>query len=115
MATPSFLQQLGCDVTVLGGTADGRFEHTPEPLAENLTGLCDAVKRVGADVGFAQDPDADRLAVVDNDGRYIGEELTLALAADFVLATRKGPVVVNGSTSRATADIAARYGCDFSP
>ena len=113
VATPSFLQQLGCDVTVLGGTADGQFEHTPEPLAENLTSLCEAVRSAGADVGFAQDPDADRLAVVDNDGRYIGEELTLALAADFVLATRKGPVVVNGSTSRATADIAARYGCDF--
>lgn len=112
-ATPGFLQQLGCDVTVLGGTADGDFEHAPEPLAENLTGLCDAVREVGADVGFAQDPDADRLAIVDDNGRYIGEELTLALAADYVLATRKGPVVVNGSTSRVTADLAARHGCEF--
>jgi phosphomannomutase len=113
VATPHFLEQLGCDVTVLGGTADGQFGHTPEPLAENLTGLCEAVRSAGADVGFAQDPDADRLAIVDNNGRYIGEELTLALAADHVLSTRKGPVVVNGSTSRVTADIAAKHGCEF--
>jgi phosphomannomutase len=71
------------------------------------------VRNAGADVGFAQDPDADRLAIVDNNGRYIGEELTLALGADHVLATRKGPVVVNGSTSRVTADIAAKHGCAF--
>ena len=96
-----------------GGSPDGRFEHVPEPLAANLTGLCDAVKQLGADVGFAEDPDADRLAIVDETGRYIGEELTLALCADFVLATRKGPFVVNGSTSRVTADIAAKHGCPF--
>jgi phosphomannomutase len=113
VATPQLLAALGCDVTVLGGTPDGRFEHVPEPIAENLTGLCDAVQRIGADVGFAQDPDADRLAIVDEAGRYIGEELTLALCADFVLATRKGPFVVNGSTSRVTADIAAKHGCPF--
>lgn len=113
VATPQLLAALGCDVTVLGGTPDGRFEHVPEPIAENLTGLCDAVKQLGADVGFAQDPDADRLAIVDETGRYIGEELTLALCADFVLATRKGPFVVNGSTSRVTADIAAKHGCPF--
>ena len=72
------------------------------------------VRETGADVGFAQDPDADRLAIVDNTGRYIGEELTLALAADVVLAAEQGPLVVNGSTSRVTADIAQRHGCDFS-
>ena len=113
VATPQLFDALGCDVTVLGGTPDGRFEHVPEPIAENLTGLCDVVKQLGADVGFAQDPDADRLAIVDETGRYIGEELTLALCADFVLATRKGPFVVNGSTSRVTADIAAKHGCPF--
>lgn len=113
VATPRLLEQLGCEVTVLGGTADGQFEHTPEPVAENLTGLCDAVRARGADVGFAQDPDADRLAVVDNNGRYIGEELTLALAADHVLARTPGVFVVNGSTSRVNADIAAKHGCEF--
>lgn len=113
VATPQLLAALGCEVTVLGGTPDGRFEHVPEPIAENLTGLCDAVKQLKADVGFAQDPDADRLAIVDETGRYIGEELTLALCADFVLETRKGPFVVNGSTSRVTADVAAKHGCPF--
>ena len=113
-ATPGFLRDaLGCEVTVLGSTPDGLFEHTPEPTEANLTGLCDAVRDAGADVGFAQDPDADRLAIVDETGRYVGEELTLALCADYVLATRKGPLVVNGSTSRVNADVAAKHGCDF--
>ena len=110
---PRLLETLGCDVVVLGGTPDGQFEHSPEPLAQNLTALCSAVREQGADVGFAQDPDADRLAIVDERGRYIGEELTLALCVDQILARTKGPVVVNGSTSRTTQDIAARYGCEF--
>ena len=110
---PRLLEELGCEVVVLGGTPDGKFEHIPEPIAQNLTDLCAAVVSNGADAGFAQDPDADRLAIVDNTGHYIGEELTLALAADHVLETRKGPFVVNGSTSRITADIAQKHGCQF--
>ena len=110
---PQLLQALGCDVVVLGGTPDGRFEHIPEPIEKNLGELCRQVVNHKAHAGFAQDPDADRLAIVDNTGRFIGEELTLALAADFVLERRKGPFVVNGSTSRVTADIAARHGCQF--
>lgn len=113
VAGPELLKQLGCEVIVLGETPDGNFAHTPEPLAENLTGLCEAVRKHQADLGFAQDPDADRLAIVDEQGRYIGEELTLALAVDHVLSHQTGPVVVNGSTSRVTADIAAQYGCQF--
>jgi phosphomannomutase len=69
----------------------GIFPHTPEPTAENLSGeggLCDAVPGLKADVGFAQDPDADRLAIVDENGRYIGEEYTLALCAESVLSAR---------------------------
>ncbi len=110
---PRLLEALGCEVIVLGGTPDGRFEHIPEPTEKNLGDLCKAVIQHKAHAGFAQDPDADRMAIVDNDGRYIGEELTLALAADFVLERRKGPFVVNGSTSRVTADIAAKHGCQF--
>lgn len=113
VAGPRLLRDLGCEVIVLGGEPDGRFEHTPEPLAENLTGLCDVVRAEKADLGFAQDPDADRLAIVDETGRYIGEELTLALAVDHVLPRTPGSVVVNGSTSRMTADLAARHGCAF--
>ena len=110
---PQLLRDLGCEVIVMGGVADGQFEHPAEPLRENLTTLMAAVLKHGADVGFAQDPDADRLAIVDNTGRYIGEELTLGLAADHVLSRKNGPVVVNGSTSRVTADLAAKYGCAF--
>jgi phosphomannomutase len=110
---PKLLEALGCDVVVLGGTPDGAFDHPAEPLKENLTGLCEAVRSRGADIGFAQDPDADRLAIVDNGGRYIGEELTLALCADYVLSRTPGPLVVNGSTSRVSADIAARHRSPF--
>jgi phosphomannomutase len=110
---PLLLTALGCDVQILGATPDGRFEHPAEPLRENLTILCEAVRTFQADVGFAEDPDADRLAIVDDAGRYIGEELTLALCVDHVLTRDKGPVVVNGSTSRVTADLAAKFGCPF--
>ncbi len=111
---PRLLEELGCAVTVLGGTPDGQFEHPAEPLKENLTDLAAKVRALGADVGFAEDPDADRLAIVDNTGRYIGEELTLALCVDHILSRgQTGPVVVNGSTSRVTADLAAKYGCPF--
>jgi len=106
---PALLEALGCQVVVLGGAPDGRFAHPPEPLEEHLGGLCQAVLEHGADVGFAQDPDADRLAIVDETGRYVGEELTMALAADRVLSESPGAVVVNGSSSRVTADIVGRY------
>lgn len=110
---PGMLRELGCEVVVMGDTADGRFEHPAEPLRENLGSLMAAVTKLGADVGFAQDPDADRLAIVDNKGQYIGEELTLGLCADHVLSRQRGAVVVNGSTSRVTADLAEKYGCQF--
>lgn len=113
VAGPRLLRELGCDVRVLGDQPDGNFAHTPEPLAENLQGLCAVVRETGADLGFAQDPDADRLAIVDETGAYIGEELTLALAVDYVLPRTPGPIVVNGSTSRVTADLAARHECEF--
>lgn len=110
---PRLLETLGCDVHVMGGTPDGNFAHTPEPLAQNLGSLCEEVKQRSADIGFAQDPDADRLAIVDETGCYIGEELTLALCADLILSKTRGPIVVNGSTSRVTADIAEKHGCVF--
>jgi phosphomannomutase len=104
------LERLGCDVIHLNGQPTGLFAHPPEPLAENLTGLCEAVRGHGAAIGFAQDPDADRLALVDDAGRYIGEEYTLALAAEFVFARRSGPAATNLSTSRMIDDLAARAG-----
>jgi phosphomannomutase len=105
------LQALQVQTTCHGCNADGFFLHQPEPTAENLRELCPMVAQQGADVGFALDPDADRLAVIDETGRYIGEELTLALAAWFRLGREKGPVVINMSTSRVTQDVAAKFGC----
>jgi phosphomannomutase len=105
------LERLGCRVTGLGIEPDGRFAHPPEPLEENLSQLCAEVLRCRADVGFALDPDADRLAVVDESGRYLGEENTLALVVDQVLPQRPGPVVTNVSTTRAIDDLAGRHAC----
>jgi phosphomannomutase len=104
------LEHLGCDLTIEGGVPDGLFEHEPEPTAENLAGLLPRIPAAGADVGFFQDPDADRLAIATAAGRYIGEEATLALAVDAVLSRTLGPIVVNCSTSGMAAAIAARHG-----
>jgi phosphomannomutase len=107
---PMLLSELGCVPIAIAGTPDGRFPHPPEPTEANLTGLCAAVRLHKADVGFAQDPDADRLAIVDETGRYIGEEYTLALAARYVLERRPGPLAANLSTSRMIDLIAAKHG-----
>jgi phosphomannomutase len=104
------LQSLHSTVEVKGGAADGRFAHPPEPLAENLHTVLPLVPQAGAAAGFVLDPDADRLAIVDETGRYIGEELTLALAVAFRLRQERGPVVINMSTSRVVEDIARTFG-----
>lgn len=108
--SPAFLSALGCEVIHLNGEPTGRFAHTPEPIAENLGQLCQAVRESRAAIGFAQDPDADRLAIVDGDGRYIGEEYTLALSTWSVLSRRPGPVGANLSTSRMVDALAERFG-----
>ena len=107
------LAELGCRVTILGGQPDGHFEHTPEPTAENLAGVLNKVTAVGAQIGFCQDPDADRLAIIDEQGRYLGEEYTLAICVDHVLRHKPGPIVTNCSTSRMSEDLAAKYGVPF--
>ncbi len=104
------LAELGCDVVAVGTEPDGRFEHEPEPTAENLADLLPAIPAAEAAVGFFQDPDADRLAIADASGRYLGEEATLALCVEAVLAKTPGPIVTNCSTSGMTAAIAARHG-----
>jgi len=104
------LAHLGCEVVAEGGVPDGLFAHAPEPTAENLAGLLPQIVAAGADVGFFQDPDADRLAIATAAGRYIGEEATLALAVGAVLRKTPGPIVVNCSTSGMAAAIASRHG-----
>ena len=103
-------EALGCELTLVGGTPDGLFEHTPEPTEENLVAMLPQIPASGADVGFFQDPDADRLAIATSAGRFIGEEATLPLAVEAVLAKTPGPVVVNCSTSGMTAMVAAKQG-----
>jgi phosphomannomutase len=95
---------------VIGGHPDGDFTHPPEPLAENLTSILPLISHHHAKVGFVLDPDSDRLAIIDELGQYIGEELTLALAALCRLKQQKGPVVINMSSSRVTKDIATMFG-----
>ncbi len=93
-----------------GCEADGTFEHEPEPIEENLRSICPLVRQQGANLGLVLDPDADRLALIDEQGRYIGEELTLALAVLFRLRQERGPVVINMSTSRVVEDLARQFG-----
>ncbi|MCE5302439.1 MAG: phosphoglucosamine mutase, partial [Planctomycetaceae bacterium] len=107
------LHELACRFTILGEEPDGQFAHPAEPTAENLAGVLTAVTDAGADVGFCQDPDADRLAVIDRSGRYVGEEYTLAMCVDHVLRERKGPIAANCASSRMAEDLARRYGVPF--
>jgi phosphomannomutase len=107
----SLLKAFRVETVCRGCDADGLFLHEPEPTEANLKDICPLVRHHKADIGFALDPDSDRLALIDETGRYIGEELTLALAVRFRLARDRGPVVINMSTSRVTEDLAARYGC----
>jgi len=104
------LKDLGCKVKAINDQPTGLFAHEPEPTGENLQGLCQVVRKAKADIGFAQDPDADRLAIVDGDGTYLGEEYTLALAAEWILSKTPGRVAANLSTSRMIDDIVARTG-----
>jgi phosphomannomutase len=107
---PALLEGLGCEVSAIGLETDGRFPRPPEPVAENLGDLQRLVRESRADIGFAVDPDVDRLALVDETGRAIGEDYTLALSARVVLQRHAGVVVTNLSTSRIVDDVASASG-----
>lgn len=107
---PHLLDLLGCEVEAIELETDGRFPRPPEPVAENLGPLAALVKKTGADIGFATDPDVDRLSLVDEKGRAIGEDYTLALASRVVLKHRRGVVVTNLSTSLVVDDQAIDHG-----
>ena len=108
--TKKLLAEFGCEIVAINDEPTGLFAHKPEPIAENLTGLCEIVQAEGADVGLALDPDADRLAIVDENGTYVGEEYTLALAAKNVFSKSTGKAAANLSTSRMIDDIAEKAG-----
>ena len=110
-AIPAMLEALGVTrVEVLNGEVSGRFAHNPEPLPAHIAEILSRVAETGADLGVIVDPDADRLAFVEDGGRFFGEELTQVIAADFVLGKTPGPVGTNLSSSRAIEDVAARHG-----
>ncbi|AMV31415.1 Phosphoglucosamine mutase [Pirellula sp. SH-Sr6A] len=103
------LEALGCRAIILGAPANGHFAHPPEPLAENLGEIAEKVRESGCEVGFCQDPDADRLALIDEQGRYIGEEFTAVLCAYRRLMKSPGPIVTNCASSGMTKWLARRF------
>jgi len=119
LVLPRLLELLNCQLTVINGEPNGQFAHPPEPTPANLTQLCDKVREMGADIGLAVDPDADRLALVNEKGEAISEEYTPTLATLALLENNQLPitnyqkkVVVNLSTSRMVEDVAARFGVE---
>lgn len=109
---PALLEALGCRVTKVYCDHYAKFPRGTEPVPKNLKELGRAVRRARADIGFATDPDSDRLAIVDEMGNPIGEERTLVLATYWVLSRTPGPVVTNLSTSQAVMDVASGFGVD---
>jgi len=101
----------GAEVFPINVTPDGLFPRGAEPVEENLGALCAAVREHGCDVGFAQDMDADRLAIVSERGETIGEENTLVLATRYVLGRERGAVVANLATTSALDAVAGSFGC----
>jgi len=111
---PSLLNALGVKKVVgLNMVPNGRFAHDPEPLQENLKEISLLVSRENADIGFAVDPDVDRLAVICEDGKMFGEEYTLVAVSDYVLRNTPGNTVSNMSSTKALKDITEKYGCSY--
>lgn len=111
VGVPLLLEKLGVEtVHTIHCTPNGLFPHNPEPLPEHLTEICDLVKKSGADIGVVTDPDADRLALVDNTGTLFGEEYTQATVFDFILGKKSGDSATNLSSSRVADDITEKYG-----
>ncbi len=110
LISPILLQELGCEVININQEPTGIFAHPAEPLNENLVQLEQAVKEHKADIGFATDPDVDRLSIVSEKGECIGEELSVVLAQLYVLPKQRGDIVVNLSTSMLSDDVARRFG-----
>jgi phosphomannomutase len=107
--SPKLLRELGCEVIELNCQPDGKFPRHPEPVPEHLSQLCETVRIQNADIGFAHDSDADRLAIVSDKAEAISNEYTLVLASDFILSKRKGPVVATSSTSMMMNYIAQKH------
>jgi phosphomannomutase len=113
---PELLRTLGIKKIVeLNCNPDGNFRHNPEPLPANLTDLSELVIKEKADLGFAVDPDVDRLVIVNEDGSMFGEEYTLVAVADYILKHSPGNTVSNLSSTRALKDITEKYDMKYFP
>ena len=113
IAVPQLLERLNIEVVKLNCKPDGNFIHNPEPLEKNLFDLSKEVVKNKADLGIAVDPDVDRLAFIDENGKYFGEEYTLVACADYVLNKSAGPTVSNLSSTKALREITEIKGCDY--
>jgi phosphomannomutase len=113
IALPPLLDVLGVSYELLHADHFGHFAHNPEPLPEHLVELSQKVTASGASMGISVDPDVDRLAFVCEDGSMFGEEYTLVAIADYMLSREPGNAVSNLSSTRALADVVARYGGQY--
>ena len=110
VALPAMLEALGVETECIYCEPTGIFPHNPEPLPANLTEICDFVKEKSCDLGVVTDPDGDRLALVDENGRLFGEEYTQVAAFDLLLSKKPGDTATNLSSSRAADDITKKHG-----
>ena len=110
---PELLKALGVEYKLLNGEPTGDFAHNPEPLEKNLGGIMTEVAKGGYDLGIVVDPDVDRLAFIQEDGKMYGEEYTLVTVADYILDHVKGPTVSNLSSTRALRDVTEKHGCKY--
>lgn len=110
---PKLLNALHVEYTFLNGEPTGDFAHNPEPLEKNLSGIMGEVAKGGYDLGIVVDPDVDRLAFIQEDGKMYGEEYTLVTVADYILDHVKGATVSNLSSTRALRDVTERHGCKY--
>ncbi len=111
---PELLKQLGVEqIELLYGEPTGDFQHNPEPLEKNLSGIMDLMKKGEHDVAFVVDPDVDRLAMICENGEMYGEEYTLVAVADYILKHTPGNTVSNLSSTRALRDVTTQYGATY--
>ncbi|MEA1984497.1 MAG: phosphoglucosamine mutase [Euryarchaeota archaeon] len=114
LTLPFLLQKLGCEVITINGQVDGTFPwRNPEPTPDVLTELADIIKNQGADMGVAQDGDADRAVFFDENGDFIDEETLLSMMAKYMLSTKKGPIVTPVSSSQRMVDVAEEAGVEL--
>lgn len=110
---PKLLDALHVEYKFLNGEANGDFAHNPEPLEKNLGGIMGEVAKGGYDLGIVVDPDVDRLAFIQEDGKMYGEEYTLVTVADYILDHVKGSTVSNLSSTCALRDVTEKHGCKY--